>query len=423
MKRWRLIAAGDLCNARVLQAQPFDERFVQLVRSADVSIANLEAPVTEHPAPATKSGPSLSLTTEQATVLTGAGFRVFGIANNHLFDHGLDGLATTLEFLRAAGIDSVGAGASEPAAYAPLILDLGQVRVAVLAACEREFGVADEGRGGVAAIDHPRFANALADARSAADVLVVMVHGGVELSWMPPPHWVEQLRRLVDAGANLVIGHHPHVIQGFERHDRGVIAYSLGDCYWPRSGSADDPRRAVGLTLEVSFDGPRVESVTARPLGLTHQYRVRLLDGEVEAAASALVARLSRLLADPGAAARVWRSLAARLYADRYRSRLFGSSRGAVRIHDLARYAAVGLLNLGDSVTGRSYGTLRRQQLYLLNLLQNPSHRDVCIRGLQALVSPVDGFEQGAVLDEIDAIDREMTALGRAVGQADSAAG
>jgi len=412
------VAAGDLCNARVAQPRPFEGRFVEFVRSADVSLANLEAPVTDRPASSPKSGPSLSITTQQAAVLAGAGFHVFGLANNHLFDHGSDGFNSTLQFLQSAGIHRVGAGAAEPDAYTPLVVDLGHVRVAILAAGEREFGVADEGRGGVAAIDHPRFGSALVEARSAADVVVVMTHGGIELSWVPPTHWAEQLRGLVDAGADVVIGHHPHVVQGVERYGRGVIGYSLGDCYWPRSGGADDPRRAVGLTLEVTFDGPRLESFTARPMGLTEDYRVRLLDGDQEAAASALVERLSRLVADRDAAARAWKAVAARLYADRYRSRLFGSSPGAVRIRDLARYAAVGLLNFGDSVVGGGYPTLRRQQLYLLNLLQNPSHREVCIRGLQAVVSPVGNLEERAALDEIDAIDRDMTALGRAVGQA-----
>jgi poly-gamma-glutamate synthesis protein (capsule biosynthesis protein) len=415
---------GDLCNERVSQPRAFDEPFVQLIRSADVSVANLEAPVTDRPAPSAKSGPSLSLTTPQATVLTGAGFGLFGIANNHLFDHGLDGLTSTLEFLRSVGINGVGAGRTEADAYVPVVLDLGHVRVAVLAACEREFGVAEEGRGGVAAIDHPRFANALVQARSAADVLVVMAHGGVELSWVPPTHWAEQVRRLVDAGADVVVGHHPHVVQGIERYGRGLIAYSLGDCYWPRSGGADDPRRAVGLALEVAFDGARLERFTARPLGLTHDYRLRLLVGEEEAAASAIIARLSRLLVDRDVAAHLWETLAVKFYADRHQSRLFGSSRGAVRVRDLARYAAVGLQNFGSSLAGRpSRGTLRRQQLYLLNLLQNPSHRDVCIRGLQGLVSSAESPEQRAALEEIDAIDREMTALGRAVAQTGAAAG
>ncbi|PYO44891.1 MAG: hypothetical protein DMD33_01415 [Gemmatimonadetes bacterium] len=274
-----------------------------------------------------------------------------------------------------------------------------------------------------AAIDHPRFAQALREARKTVDVLVVMAHGGVELSWMPPPHWSEHLRRLAEQGADLVIGHHPHVVQGIERYGRAVIAYSLGDCYWPRSGGTSDPRRSVGLALDVTFDGPRVESATPRPLGLTQDYCVKVLEADEEAAATDLIERLSRLLVDPDVAARVWNALAVRFFADRHQSRLFGSSPGAVRIRDLARYAAVGLLNLADSVRSRGHPTLRGQQLYLLNLLQNPSHREVCIRGLQALVSPAGSMEERAALDEIDAINREMTALGSVVSQAGPTAG
>jgi len=413
--RWRLVAAGDLCNARVVQPRPFDERFIELVRSADISLANLEAPITDHPTALPKSGPSLSLTTQQATVLAGAGFRVFGIANNHVFDHGLDGLASSLEFLHSARIDAVGAGKAEADAYAPLVLDLGHIRVAVLAACEREFGAADEGRGGVAAIDHPRFAAALAEARSAADVVVVMAHGGVELSTVPPTDWVEQLRRLSDDGADLVIGHHPHVVQGIERYGRGLIAYSLGDCYWPRSGGADDPRRSVGLALDVTFHGRRLESLTARPIGLTHDYRVHLLTDQLEAAASILIDRISRLLTDRDMAARIWEAVAVRFYADRYQPRLFGSSSSVLRARDLARYAAIGLLNLSRP----GHATVRNHELYLLNVLRNPSHRDVCIRGLQAsLAGHAPSSDAPVALREVDAIEREMAALGRAVGQA-----
>ncbi|PYO44890.1 MAG: hypothetical protein DMD33_01410 [Gemmatimonadetes bacterium] len=107
VSRWRLVAAGDLCNARVSQRQPFDEDLVALVRSADVSMANLEAPIANSEEPSIKSGPSLNLTAEQATVLVGAGFRVFGLANNHVFDQGLGGLSSTLAFLRSAAIHTV----------------------------------------------------------------------------------------------------------------------------------------------------------------------------------------------------------------------------------------------------------------------------------------------------------------------------
>jgi poly-gamma-glutamate synthesis protein (capsule biosynthesis protein) len=167
--------------------------------------------------------------------LRASGFTVLAVANNHAYDQGAAGLAETLEHLRAAGLVAVGAGPTRTEAEAPKIVQARGLKVAFLGFTAL-FNANLNGRPGepwVCPLDPDRAVAAVRRARGLADAVVVSLHWGVEYSHDPTPRQRELAGRLAEAGADLILGHHPHVLQPVEMIERNgrrtLVAYSLGN--------------------------------------------------------------------------------------------------------------------------------------------------------------------------------------------------
>ncbi len=238
-----LLFAGDtaeidfgLATVEVLGLMyPFGST-VDLVRGADVAIANHEAPITDaaRPSPLYKryvyAAPAAS-----ARALADAGFDVLLLANNHTLDGGADGLADTIANAARAGVVTIGAGRDAAEARRGVVVDVGGVRVGVLAYCERQllFDVyldlfARAHHPGVAMTAEPDLARDVARLHARADLVVVAFHIGD--NYAPPTgtqrRWAE---RAIDAGADLVVEHHPHVAQPIAMYRGRAIILSLGN--------------------------------------------------------------------------------------------------------------------------------------------------------------------------------------------------
>lgn len=200
---------------------------------ADLTAGNLENPITRRGTPAEDKQYVFKGAPESLPALRDAGFDIVGLANNHTLDMGVVGLMDTMEHLDAAGIPHVGAGSDDVEAFAPVILEARGVKVAYLS-LSRVLPVvawkADSDREGVAeTYDPARAVRAIKAASEQADLVIVMVHWGKERVDRPLDYQRQLARDYVDAGADLVIGSHPHVLQGFEQYNGKWIAYSLGN--------------------------------------------------------------------------------------------------------------------------------------------------------------------------------------------------
>jgi poly-gamma-glutamate synthesis protein (capsule biosynthesis protein) len=255
-----IAAVGDIMLARGVgasiatrgQRYPF-EAVAPLLAGADIRIGNLELPLTERGRAVNKdyvfrASPAL------AEALNLAGFNVLTVANNHSLDYGPDGLVDTLAALDQAGIARPGGGRSAAEAHAPALLSVNGLRVAVLgyvntpndgrSGWQAESMRADGSAPGVAWGTPDVIRRDVAAARSAADVVIVALHAGWEYTAAPNPVQRELAYAAVEAGAALVLGAHPHVLQGIEEY-RGVpIVYSLGNFVFDVD---DDDRRQPGL--------------------------------------------------------------------------------------------------------------------------------------------------------------------------------
>lgn len=242
-----------------------------ILSAADIAVGNLEAPFGTRGRPFKKRFTFL-VPPAHAAALARAGFDVVALANNHMMDYGPEPLAATLALLDSLGIARSGAGPDAARARAPAVVERNGVRVAFLSYSRvhpTQFW-AGRRKPGTAAADDAIVAADIRKAKQRADLVVVSVHWGAELMDRPKDYQVRLAHAAVDAGADLVLGHHPHVLQGLELYKGRLIAYSLGNFAFG-SGSR---RCTESIILLTEFGTGGLERVTAVPLCVDN-HRVR----------------------------------------------------------------------------------------------------------------------------------------------------
>jgi poly-gamma-glutamate synthesis protein (capsule biosynthesis protein) len=170
--------------------------------------------------------------------LKDTGFNLLSIANNHIYDYGDSALKNTIDIISKQELLTVGAGKNFDDTYRPVIIEKNNIKIGILAACENEFGCLskDESRSGYAWINHHKIDDNIRKLKSEVDFIIFIAHTGAECIDVPLPEWRERYKRICDLGVNAVIGHHPHVPQGFEKYYNCLIFYSLGNFYFDTVG-------------------------------------------------------------------------------------------------------------------------------------------------------------------------------------------
>ena len=217
-----IAAVGDISFAGAYADRPTAEVF-SLVQSifekADIVVGNLEGPLYDGNS-AVPGKCTIRGNTGWARVFKNAGINTVSLANNHMMDHGEAGLLSSLSVLKKEGIDAAGAGADIIEARKPLIKSIKGRRVAILARTAvivESPSYADEKTPGVAFLDMEELVDNVKTCRKNADAVIVIMHWGIEHYSYPTPEQRKQAKELIDAGVDFIIGHHPHVVQGYER--------------------------------------------------------------------------------------------------------------------------------------------------------------------------------------------------------------
>ena len=213
-----------------------DARLAELLSAADVALANLENPISIRGAPADKSY-TFRAPPVAAEALALAGFDGVALANNHALDYGPAAIFETAALLTAQGVRSAGAGTNSEKAIAPFFLERNGFRIAVVSLVDappegtfnRRNWEALPDRPGVAWADTETVTRAVTQAAADADIVIAMLHFGNEYAISPVASQRTLARSAIDAGALLVVGSHPHVLQEVEEYGNGLIAYSLGN--------------------------------------------------------------------------------------------------------------------------------------------------------------------------------------------------
>ena len=202
---------------------------------ADLLIANLESPCVMEAKAIDGPPPELIFRAPASRLaeLAEAGFSAVTLANNHVLNCGPQGLLETKRGLDEVGIHHAGAGMNLDEALQPAFIPVGGLTVGLVAFC---YGPpAGHVTPGVAPCEPKLMERALAAARKEADLVIATLHDGLEYSDVPPSRTRARFRFLAENGADIVVGHHPHVLQGLEWHGQVPIAYSLGDLLFHNS--------------------------------------------------------------------------------------------------------------------------------------------------------------------------------------------
>jgi len=264
-----LLFTGVIVPARCVQAAidasgdpdyPY-EAVREVITRADVAVGTLNAVISDYP-PHTGCVPTYVLvgSADNADALARAGFDVMSVATNHIKNCGPANCGDrpfleTLDNLRRVGIQPVGAGVNHAAAMQPVVVTVNGVRFGFVSLGQIEpMAFAGEGTPGIAVLNQENLEAAIAAARQVSDVVIAMPHWGPEDVAIPNGIQRNLARQAVDAGADLVIGNHTHVVQAIQEIDGVPVFYGLGNFVFDQTW-ADDHKQ--GVILLVRFMGDK----------------------------------------------------------------------------------------------------------------------------------------------------------------------
>lgn len=240
----KIVIAGDLClqdrTAQVDLATLLHchERCVPFIKEADYAIVNLECAVADNELikPIRKAGVALKNDSLVLDYAKDMGFKAVTLANNHFADYGDDGVKESLAALEKRNFDYVGAGMNLHDAERVLYKKINGKNFAFINACEHEFTIATETKAGCNPLNPIRLSYAIKEAKSKADYVIMIIHGGHEEYQLPSPRMQETYRFFVDMGADVVVNHHQHCYSGYEIYHGKPIFYGLGNFSFDENG-------------------------------------------------------------------------------------------------------------------------------------------------------------------------------------------
>ena len=229
-----IFICGDVVSNKRIEVCPELARLI----SENLSFCNLEAPISGVGTPITKAGPHMCQDSTIIANLANLGFDVFCLANNHIFDYGAIALQSTMDTITKYDKSYIGAysALTPPPNY---LTQIDNTRIGIINAGESQFGALDSvnaflgAQSGYVDLFDEAFVQNIVELRPKVDVLIAIVHAGLENVDLPLPQFRKFYKFLCDMGVDIIVGHHPHWAQGYERyHTRGkecLIFYSLGN--------------------------------------------------------------------------------------------------------------------------------------------------------------------------------------------------
>jgi len=266
----KIIIAGDFApHARgqeMLNSKEYIGYFDEvrnILSSSDYAIVNFETNVsTSSSRPIKKNGPNLTTTPEAIEFIKYLGFKVVTLANNHFYDYGDDAVRNTLALLDNAQIGHVGGGENIYEASKILFLEKNRETVAIINACEHEFSIADESRGGSYGIDPVKIYHDIKLAKEKADYVLVIIHGGHEHYALPSLRMQDWYRFFIESGADAVVNHHQHCFSGMEIYRGKPIYYGIGNFFFDDKNQKNITSWNKGVLIRLEFYKDKIISST-----------------------------------------------------------------------------------------------------------------------------------------------------------------
>jgi len=271
-----LIAVGDISYSRAVGRVVKKQNNINYpllkiqdyLKTGDIVFGNLETPITAGRdivdfEMVFRSNPGTEIALKQS------GFSILSLANNHTPNFGNKGLMDTMKYLDSEGIKHIGAGKDNQEANRPVFMEVKGIKFAFLAYNDLDVVPASYEGG----INHPgtafmrveKMTEAVKEAKTKADYVIVSMHSGTEYVNNPNDSQIKFAHEAIDAGADIIIGHHPHVVQTVEQYKGKYIFYSLGNFIFDQPQSSDTKE---GLTVKVNFSKSEIGKISLVPIAM-----------------------------------------------------------------------------------------------------------------------------------------------------------
>lgn len=371
----KIIITGDFCpRHRILPAvekneyQKIFNDFLPIVSEADLALTNLECPLVESGEIINKTGPCLKAPKNTAAILKITGFNLVTLANNHIMDYGKAGLDSTLESCKECSINFVGVGSTWEEAKKPFLTEIKGKSIAILNFCENEWATTKGKYPGANPLNPVTNYYDIRSAKAHAEYLIVVVHGGHEEYQYPSPRMKETYRFFIDAGADVVVGHHAHCFSGYEIYNKSPIFYGLGNFCFDWKGKVNSMWN-LGLAVEIILDKQNASfKVWPYKQGDANP-GIKLLTKEETKSFDAQIKKINIVISN--------------------------DKQLEAEYEKLCRMRSKEYLDFFEPFTGKFVSALRAKRLlpsvirkskrkYLLNLIRCEAHRDIAIRSLES---------------------------------------
>ncbi len=274
----KMVFVGDIMLSRSVGAKmselndfryPF-RKIADYLNSFDLAFANLETPISDR---GVKVGSIYSFRSDPRSVdgLNFGGIDVVSLANNHIWDYGREAFADTMKHLNNGGIDYIGAGSYEHV-HQGVVKEIKNTKIGFLAYTNLapRGTAATPQSAGVGFIDTDQLAQDIKNLKMRSDIVIISFHFGDEYKQQHNSYQENISELAINSGADLVVGHHPHVVQEVEKYKNGWIAYSLGNFIFDQNFSKETME---GLVLEVDVRGDEIISVRSRKINISKNYQ------------------------------------------------------------------------------------------------------------------------------------------------------
>jgi poly-gamma-glutamate synthesis protein (capsule biosynthesis protein) len=285
----KLMAVGDIMLGRSVGKrlektnEGYDTAFSNvtgLLKQGDIVFANIEAPMTDSMHSLSKEKKIILKSSPKCIdALKSAGFNLISLANNHMLDYYDTGLFDTMSILEKNGFKFSGGGKNLEEARKAAIIEKNGIRMGLLSYTDMAqytyagspsiSYAADTDKSGVAPRIYEYISEDIAGLKEKVDLVAISLHWGVEESFTITPQQVEFAHKLLDEGADMILGHHPHQFQGIEIYKGKPILYSLGNFIFDQN----DPENMETFIVEMNFKGVELKSLEAVPVRILDKSR------------------------------------------------------------------------------------------------------------------------------------------------------
>jgi poly-gamma-glutamate synthesis protein (capsule biosynthesis protein) len=281
-----IVAAGDVMLSRhvgtkIREAGNVNLPFLKtkdILASGDITFVNLEAPFYDKGEPVTE-GMIFKAEPETIEGLIFSGIDVVSLANNHIKNKGQAGMLYTFDHLTESGIKYAGAGKNDDEAHQAAVLEKKGLKFAFLAYTvsdgAKENSDEDTSNPDVAFLDKEKAKEDIKKTKENSDVVIVSMHAGAEYVFDPGQKQIDFARAVIDSGASLVLGHHPHVVQKVEQYKDGFIIYSLGNLVFDQMWSEETRE---GVIAKCKFEGKFLKKVEFIPTKIENYNQPRVAE-------------------------------------------------------------------------------------------------------------------------------------------------